>query len=74
MVLEDTADFSSYIESLANRVNYYLEQGYSINDIAILHIRMARYSRFSKTASRYDVLGKVKWYGTDGAALSSRVC
>ncbi len=70
---EDTADFSSFVESLANRVNSYLEQGYTTDDIAILLISFDEVQQIFQTASQYDILGEVKWYGTDGTALNSKI-
>ena len=61
----ETPDFSPTISLLNEKVSMYLET-YDSKEIGVLSISFAESLLIMQSASQYDVLDDVKWFGSDG--------
>ena len=59
---------------LADIIKGLLEEGYSPDEIAIVLISYDEDGRaFLVASSKYDILSKVRWFGTDGTAKADKI-
>ncbi len=65
----DVAEFSAEVADLASKVESAVAS-YGAENVAIWHITFEEVVAFFTAASAYDVLSTVKWYGSDGTAMS----
>jgi branched-chain amino acid transport system substrate-binding protein len=67
-IAEGATDYSAEVSSLAAEVNKLVEQGIPPEKIMIHIITYGEATTFMLSAREYDVLWKVKWFGSDGTA------
>ncbi|MDW8021058.1 MAG: ABC transporter substrate-binding protein [Nitrososphaerota archaeon] len=65
---EAGTDYSAEVASLVSEVNKLVEQGISPEKIMVTLITYGEAVTFFHSAVEYDVLWKVKWFGSDGTA------
>lgn len=69
----EATEFSAEVSKLADSVNKLVAQGVSPDKIMVQIIAFGEARAFMLTAADYDVLWKVKWFGSDGTAYESRL-
>ncbi len=67
------ANFANVVEQIKNDVENLLGQGVPAEKIGVELISFEEAANILELANNYDVLKKVKWYGSDGTALSQAV-
>ncbi len=60
--------FSTEASLLSDTVDSYLSQGYAKDDVAVLMIGFAEVVHFMNSASSYDNLSEVRWFGSDASS------
>ena len=60
--------FSTEASLLSDTVDSYLGQGYTNDDVAVLMIGFAEVVHFMNSASSYDNLSEVRWFGSDASS------
>lgn len=65
---EAGVDYSAEVASLVSEVNKLIEQGISPEKIMVQLITYGEAVTFFHSAADYEVLWKVKWFGSDGTA------
>ena len=68
----DAKEFSAEVSTLASKVSELINK-YGADKVAVLDLSFEEAAILLKQASEYDVLGKVKWFGSDGTALSEDI-
>jgi len=68
----DAKEFSAEVSTLASKVSELVNK-YGADKVGVLDISFEEAAILFKQASEYDVLGKVKWFGSDGTALSEDI-
>ena len=68
----DAKEFSAEVSTLASKVSELVNK-YGADKVGVLDIAFEEAAILLKQASEYDVLGKVKWFGSDGTALSEDI-
>ncbi len=66
-------NFDNLVQSIANNVDELVSQGVSPENIGVELISFEEASQILGKASQYDQLKQVKWYGSDGTALSQQI-
>jgi len=66
---EAALDYSAEVASLASKVNELVEKGISPEKIMVALITYGEAVTFFHSAREYDVLWRVKWFGSDGTAF-----
>jgi len=66
---EDATEFSTEASNLATKVTDAVDL-YGADDVAVWHISFEEVNAFFTAADDYPVLSTVKWYGSDGTAVS----
>jgi len=61
----EAAEFTAEAKNLADKVTRAIAS-YGADKVAVLHISFEEVNAFFTAARKYDILWKVKWYGTDG--------
>jgi len=69
----EATEFSAEVAKLADIVNGLIAQGVPPEKIMVQIISFGEARAFLLTATEYDVLWKVKWFGSDGTAYESRL-
>ena len=69
----EAAEFSAEAATLADKVNALISSGVSPDKIMVELIAFEEAKMFFIAASEYDVLWKVRWFGSDGTAKSHAV-
>ncbi|MEM0457023.1 MAG: ABC transporter substrate-binding protein [Nitrososphaerota archaeon] len=67
-IAEAATDYSAEVSSLAAEVNKLVEQGIPPEKIMVHIITYGEATTFMLSARDYDILWKVKWFGSDGTA------
>lgn len=67
-IAEAATDYSAEVASLNSEVSKLVEQGVPPEKIMVLLITYGEATTFMLSAREYDVLWKVKWFGSDGTA------
>ncbi|MEB3755789.1 MAG: penicillin-binding protein activator [Desulfurococcales archaeon] len=67
------SNFDNLVQSIASAVQNLEQEGVSADKIGVELISFDEASQILATASNYNVLKQVKWYGSDGTALSQGV-
>lgn len=67
-IAEAATDYSAEVSSLVREVNKLVEQGIPPEKIMVHLITYGEATTFMLSAREYDVLWKVKWFGSDGTA------
>jgi branched-chain amino acid transport system substrate-binding protein len=67
------ANFANVVEQIKNDVENLLGQGVPAEKIGVELIAFEEAANILEIANNYDVLKKVKWYGSDGSALSQAI-
>ena len=67
------ANFANVVEQIKNDVENLLNQGVPAEKIGVELIAFEEAANILELANNYDVLKQVKWYGSDGTALSQTV-
>jgi branched-chain amino acid transport system substrate-binding protein len=67
------ANFDNIIEQVRSDVQTLLNKGVKPDEIGVELIAFEEAAKILDTASSYSVLKQVKWYGSDGTALSQAV-
>ena len=65
----EAKEFSAEVKVLADKVRAAVE-AYGADKVGVFYIAFEEVTTFFTQARDYDVLWQVKWYGTDGTALS----
>ena len=65
---EGAPDYSAEVASLAAKVNKLVNKGIPPEKIMVVLITYGEASTFFHSAREYDILWKVKWFGSDGTA------
>jgi branched-chain amino acid transport system substrate-binding protein len=68
----DAKEFSAEVSTLNSKVSELINK-YGADKVGVLDISFEEAAILLKQASEYDVLGKVKWFGSDGTALSEDI-
>ncbi|MEM3406500.1 MAG: ABC transporter substrate-binding protein [Nitrososphaerota archaeon] len=68
----EAKEFSAEVSTLASKVNELVNK-YGADKVGVLDIAFEEAAILLKQASEYDILGKVKWFGSDGTALSEDI-
>jgi len=66
-------EFSAEVATLANAVNSLVASGVSPDKIMVVLIGFEEARGILLDAAEYDVLWKVRWFGSDGTALSTKL-
>ncbi len=66
-------NFDNLVQSIVNNVDELVSQGVSPENIGVELISFEEASQILGKASQYDQLKQVKWYGSDGTALSQQI-
>lgn len=66
---EAAPDYSAEVASLASKVNELVGKGISPEKIMVVLITYGEAVTFFHSAREYDVLWRVKWFGSDGTAF-----
>ena len=69
----EATEFSAEIATLADAVNDLVASGVSEDKIMIVLISFEEAETILLQAREYDVLWKVRWFGSDGTALSDKI-
>ena len=69
----EATEFSAEVSNLVNLVNKLVDQGVAPEKIMVQLISYEEAKAFFLTAADYDILWKVKWFGSDGTAYSSKL-
>ena len=69
----EATEFSAEVSSLADTVSKLLDQGVAPEKIMVQLISFGEARAFLLAAADYDVLWKVKWFGSDGTAYEGRL-
>jgi len=69
----DATEFSAEVSNLVNIVNQLVDKGVSPDKIMVQLIAFGEARAFLLSAVDYDVLWKVKWFGSDGTAYEGRL-
>jgi branched-chain amino acid transport system substrate-binding protein len=67
------ANFANVVEQIKTAVENLLNKGVPASKIGVELIGFDETANILEQANNYDVLKKVKWYGSDGSALSQAV-
>lgn len=67
------ANFDNIVEQARTDVQQLINKGVKPSEIGIELISFEEAAKILETASNYDILKKVHWYGSDGTALSQAV-
>lgn len=67
------ANFANVVEQIKNDVENLINQGVPADKIGVELIAFEEAANILEQANNYDVLKQVKWYGSDGTALSQQV-
>jgi branched-chain amino acid transport system substrate-binding protein len=67
-IAEAAPDYSAEVSSLASEINKLVGQGVPPEKIMVQLITYGEATTFMLSAREYDVLWKVKWFGSDGTA------
>ncbi|MEM3907622.1 MAG: ABC transporter substrate-binding protein [Nitrososphaerota archaeon] len=67
-IAEAAPDYSAEVSSLVSEVNKLVGQGVAPEKIMVQLITYAEATTFMLSAREYDVLWRVKWFGSDGTA------
>ncbi|GAB6148746.1 penicillin-binding protein activator [Stetteria hydrogenophila] len=67
------ANFANIVEQVKNDVENLISQGVPAEKIGVEIIGFEEVANILEAANNYDVLKQVKWYGSDGSALSQAV-
>ena len=62
----ETAEFSTEASILADKVQSYIDGGKNASEIGVFAISFAEIVPIMQSASQYDVLKDVRWFGSDG--------
>jgi len=68
----EAKEFSAEVSTLASKVSELVNK-YGADKVGVLDVAFEEAAILFKQASEYDVLGKVKWFGSDGTALSEEI-
>ena len=66
-------NFDNLVQEIANQVDQLTAQGVAPENIGVELIAFEEASQILGTASQYSQLAQVKWYGSDGTALSQQI-
>ena len=69
----ETAEFSTEASILADKVQSYIDEGKDASEIGVFVISFAEILPIMQSASQYDVLNNVKWFGSDGNAREQQL-
>ncbi|MCE4606945.1 MAG: penicillin-binding protein activator [Desulfurococcales archaeon] len=67
------SNFDNLVQSIASAVQELQQKGVSLSNIGVELIGFDEASQILATASNYNILKQVKWYGSDGTALNQGV-
>jgi len=67
------ANFDSVVEQVRSDIQALLNEGVKPDEIGVELVSFEEAAKILDTASAYSVLKQVKWYGSDGTALSQAV-
>ncbi|RLI21318.1 ABC transporter substrate-binding protein [Candidatus Bathyarchaeota archaeon] len=69
----EATEFSAEVATLASAVDNLVSSGVSPDKIVVVVIGFEEVRAILLDATEYDVLWRVKWFGSDGTALSSKL-
>ena len=69
----EATEFSAEVATLANAVDNLVSSGVSPDKIVVVVIGFEEVRGILLDAAEYDVLWEVRWFGSDGTALSSKL-
>ena len=69
----EATEFSAEVATLADAVNSLVSSGVSPDKIVVVLIGFEEARGILLDAAEYDVLWKVRWFGSDGTALSTKL-
>ena len=70
---KEATDFTPVMEKVKSDVESLIQQGVDPSKIGVELISFEEAASILSTAAGYDVLKQVKWYGSDGTALSQTI-